>query len=440
MTRLSVVGLGKLGACTAACLAHKGFPTLGMDVNPEFVKVINAGRAPVYEPGLDELLEASRGKIRATQDYREVLEESDVTFLIVPTPSQDDGHFSDRHLRDAVDGLARALRASDKSYHLFVITSTVSPGTTERSLIPLMETVSGRTLRQDFGVCYNPEFIALGSVIRDFLHPDLVLIGESDRRAGDVLEGIYRAVCENTPHVARMSIVSAEITKLSLNSYVTMKISFANTLASICEDIPGADIDAITAALGVDRRVSPYALHGGLPYGGPCFPRDNRAFVAFARQRGVDATLARATDEVNRLQIRRLVDLVTSHLEGLPARTASVLGLAYKPNTPVIEESAAIALVDELLSRGITVTVYDSLAADAARARYGERVRHASTVQDAMARSSITVITMPSPEFASIDDSYVVHNPAVIVDCWRILDPGKFRKTVTYLAVGAHHA
>ena len=283
MTQLSVIGLGRLGLCAAACFASRGVPVVGVDINPSTVDAVNRGAAPFYEPQLPEMLRAAGDRLEATADYGRALERSDVTLLIVPTPSGPDGEFSDAYLQDALTHLAQALRESRKSSHLFVITSTVSPGTIEGRLIPLIESVSGRALHEGFEICYNPEFIALGRVISDFLRPDLVLIGESAGAAGDRLEALYRAVCENAPRVARMSIVSAEITKIALNSFVTTKITFANTLASICEAVPGADIDAITDALGADRRVSPHYLRGGLPFGGPCFPQDNRAFAVFAR-------------------------------------------------------------------------------------------------------------------------------------------------------------
>lgn len=294
---LSVIGLGKLGVCTAACFAYKGHKVTGVDVNKDFIDGINDGRAPIVEPRLQDLISASAGGLKATQDYEEAVYNSDITFLVVPTPSREDGHFSDKFLRNALAHLSQALKELNKKYHLFVITSTVSPGITEQTLIPLIEAVSGKKLNKDFGVCYNPEFIALGSVINDFLNPDVVLIGESDKYAGDILEAIYKKVCENNPYVARMSITSAEITKISLNSYVTMKISFANTLANICEKIPGANIDAITKALGAGRRVSPYYLKGGPAYGGPCFPRDKRAFVVLAKKYGHKARLAEATEK-----------------------------------------------------------------------------------------------------------------------------------------------
>jgi len=255
---LSVIGLGKLGVCTAACFALKGFDVIGIDINKDFVDAINNSKAPVYEPKLQEIIASVRGKLKGTQDYKEAVRKSDITFIIVPTPSRLDGHLSDKTIQDVLKRLSVALREANKRYHLFVITSTVTPGTVDEKLIPLIESVSGKKLNTDFGVCYNPEFIALGSVITDFLNPDIVLIGESDKSAGDKLEDVYSIVCENKPYVARMSIISSEIAKISLNSYITMKISFANTLANICEALPGANIDDITRALGADKRVSPY--------------------------------------------------------------------------------------------------------------------------------------------------------------------------------------
>jgi UDPglucose 6-dehydrogenase len=435
MKKLSVIGLGKLGACTAACLASKGFNIIGVDINKDCIDAINNSKSPVYEPGLQELIASSRDRLKATMDYEKAIRESDITFLVVPTPSKDDGHFSDRYVQDALKQLSIALKSANKKYHLFVITSTVSPGTTDEKLIPLIESVSGKKLNKDFGVCYNPEFIALGSVIKDFLNPDMVLIGESSKIAGDALEEIYNVVCENKPYIARMSIISAEITKISLNSYITMKISFANTLANICGAIPDANIDHITKALGADKRIAPYYLKGGLSYGGPCFPRDNSAFAAFAKEYGIDAKLATTTDEINRFQIKHLVDIV---LKNIPDKNAiSVLGLSYKSKTSVIEESPAVRLIEELLKKDMEIVVYDPLAMDNARAFFGDRILYTSSARDCISHSSICVITTQADEFKLIDDSYIINNPTVIIDCWRMLEPSGFGRKVKYVALGS---
>ncbi len=433
--RLSVAGLGKLGACSAACFAYKGFEVIGVDIDRECVDAVNRGKAPVVEPRLEELIRDCEGRLTATQDYGKALMNSDATFLIVPTPSRPDGHFSDRYLQDALRHLAAAFRRKD-GYHLFVVTSTVSPGTTEEILIPLIQSISGKELGKDFGVCYNPEFIALGTAINDFLNPDLVLIGESDRTAGERLEGIYSGTVENRPYVASMSIVSAEIAKISLNSYITMKISFANTLANICESIPNADIDDITRALGGDRRISPYYLKGGVSYGGPCFPRDNKAFAAFAEKYGVEATLAKATDEVNEYQIKHQAALVKEHIKAGNDSAVSILGLAYKPNTPVIEESPAVKLIEELLKEDLNIIVYDPLAMDNVRAHFADNVLYAASVEDCLGHSSLCVIMAPHEEFKSIHEGCIVHDPTTIIDCWRILDGSRLGGKVRYVPYG----
>jgi len=432
--KTSVIGLGKLGACLAVSLASKGLETTCLDINKELVEAINAGRATVTEPGLQELLTSNRDRIRATTDYKEIIGEADITFLVTPTPSDNEGNFSDRYLQDALRSLAVALKESKKDYHLFVVTSTVSPGTTNANLIPLIEQYSGRKLNQGFGVCYSPEFIALGSVIRDFLNPDLLLIGESNSRAGDLLAGIYEITCENEPYVARMSIVSAEIVKLSLNSYITMKISFANTLASICQAIPDADIDAISQALGADKRISPYYIRGGLAYGGPCFPRDNKAFAAFARKFGYEALLAEATDKVNKTQIQHLKDLILKYLPG--NKRVSIIGMAYKLNTPVIEESAATHVIGELLQHDVRITAFDPLAQRNANSIFGDAIDYATSLKECLSGSGCWILTLPYPELKDVDDSFITRNPTTIIDCWRILDPMKFGKQINYIPLG----
>ena len=235
------------------------------------------------------------------------------------------------------------------------------PGSCETELVPALERASGRRVGDSLGLCYSPEFIALGNVIRDMLEPDMVLIGESDGRAGDMLERLYAGVCENDPPFRRMSLVNAELTKIAVNTYVTMKISFANTLADLCERLPGADVDAVTDALGLDTRIGGKYLRGAIAFGGPCFPRDNKAFAELARELGTEAPLAEATDSVNEAQTQRLVRIVRSHVED--GESVGILGLAYKPDTGVVEESPGVALAAGLAEAGgHEINVYDPAA------------------------------------------------------------------------------
>ncbi len=308
---VSVVGLGKLGLPLAACLSASGFRTIGVDVIARNVAEINAGRSPILEPGLAELVRAHGGSaLRATTNVRDAIAETEVTFIIVQTPSDESGGFSNALLREAIDQIGVALSDSRGRDHLVVVSSTVMPGSIDRELGPLLAASSGRPLGDGVDICYDPDFISLGEVVRGLREPELVLIGEHRAASGDIVEAIHRRMAVNQPHVARMSVVSAEITKLALNAYVTMKISFANNLANICSGIAGADVDAITAALGADSRISPRYLSAGLSFGGTCFPRDTVAFRRLAACAGTTAPLMEATEQVNREHARRLSVLV----------------------------------------------------------------------------------------------------------------------------------
>jgi UDPglucose 6-dehydrogenase len=415
--RIAVVGLGKLGAPLAAVLASKGNEVLGIDVNPEVVRLVNEGRAPVEEPGLQDLVTASRARLTATNDLIAAAG-AEATILLVPTPSDERGAFSNEYVLASIEEVGRGLAARD-DYHVVVVASTVMPGSCETEIRPVLERASGRRVGETLGLCYSPEFIALGSVIRDMLEPDMVLIGESDRRAGDVLELLYGGVCENDPPFRRMSLVNAELTKIAVNTYVTMKISYANALADMCERLPDADVDAVTDALGLDTRIGRKYLRGAIAYGGPCFPRDNKAFAVLARDLGAEPLLAEATDAVNVAQTDRLARVVQSRLEAGDA--VGILGLAYKPDTSVVDESPGIALSRLLGEAGYDVHVYDPVALEAALPSLGGVAQARGSVAEVIERSDVVVITTPWPEFAELPlKAFKGRRPAV-VDCWRLL-------------------
>ena len=305
---IAVIGLGKLGAPLAAVLASKGHRVIGVDRDPVAVAAINAGHAPVTEPGLQACIDLAGDRLRATTDFAEAIAGSELSYVIVPTPSGADGRFGNHFVLDAVQRIGAALRGTAR-YHVVNIASTMMPGSTGGEIRAALEATSGRVVGVDVGLCYNPEFIALGSVVHDLLHPDMVLIGQSDARAGDVVEAVYRGILATAPSVRRMGWVDAELTKIAVNTFVTTKISYANMLSEICERLPGADVDVVTAALGMDSRIGPKYLRAALGYGGPCFPRDNVALAALANGLGVRADVAEATDTVNRRQVGRVVAL-----------------------------------------------------------------------------------------------------------------------------------
>jgi UDPglucose 6-dehydrogenase len=432
--RIAVVGLGKLGGPLAAVLASKGNEVLGVDVNSEVVRLVNEGRAPVAEPGLQDLVTASRERLSATTDFAAAAD-SEVIIFLVPTPSDERGAFTNAYILAALDGLGPALQGRDE-YQVVVIGSTVMPGSCDSEIRPALERLSGRQVGDSLGLCYSPEFIALGNVIQDMLTPDMVLIGESDSRAGAVIERIYSGVCENDPPFRHMAIVNAELTKIAVNTYVTMKISYANALADICERLPGADVDSVTDALGLDSRIGGKYLRGALAYGGPCFPRDNKAFAVLARDIGADPALAEATDAINVAQSERLARIVGSRLRG--GNAVGVLGLSYKPDTGVVEESPGVALAGLLVRDGYDVSVYDPVAVDGALRRLPEEVHGCASAADLLERSDVIVITTPWPEFADLP--LVSLNGGaerrVVIDCWGILPEDRYREAFDIVRLG----
>jgi len=435
---ISVVGIGKLGLCTAACFAAKGYKVIGVDLNQNTIQAINEGMSPIYEPGLDDLIKSSQGRLSATSDYEYAIKNSEVTFIIVPTPSDGAGGFSTRYVEAAVKSIAELLRSKD-AFHIVVLTSTVLPGATEGIVKQLLEGVSGKKCGKDFGLCYNPEFIALGSVIHDFTHPDVVLIGESDSKSGELLADIYRNVCESQPPIVRTTICNAELAKISLNAFITMKITFANTLAEIAEKIPSGDVDVVSQMLGFDSRIGRKYLTGGTAYGGPCFPRDNKAFATFARQVGCEVRLSEAADEVNKHQNERIVELVKQRIGKVEGMNIAILGLTYKPNTDVIEEAAAIKIASALLQEGAKLQVYDPAGMENACEVLGEaNIEYAGSVKECLKDAEFCIIATPWDEFRNLKPEDFTQNMKrpVLLDCWRILRQFEFSDELDYFALG----
>jgi UDPglucose 6-dehydrogenase len=432
---ISVIGLGKLGSPMAAVLADKGHAVVGVDVNEGFVKALREGRGPVRETGLDELVARNRSTLSATTDYAQAVLATELTFVIVPTPSKADGTFTIEHILAACRPIGQAL-ARKPGFHVVVVTSTVMPGATGGPIREALEKASGKSCGRDFGLCYNPEFIALGSVIRDMLHPDFILIGESDPRSGELLASLYEKHWEPRPPVRRMSFVNAELAKIAVNTFVTTKITYANTLARICERLPGADADVVTAALGLDTRIGPKYLKGALGFGGPCFPRDNVAFNALARENGVQALLAEATDSFNRKQVGWLADQMLQHLP--PGGRVGILGLAYKPETNVIEESQGVAFARYFLEQGVPVVAYDPAALDNARAQLKGAVTFASSAEDCARQADLLLIATAWDEFRRLSPRALKDSGRrpVVVDCWRILPEAEFAERAELIVLG----
>jgi UDPglucose 6-dehydrogenase len=435
-TRYSIVGLGKLGASMAAAIASRGYQTIGVDVDIAAVAAVNAGRAPVTETGLADAIAENRSRLRATCDHSEAVMQSDATFVVVPTPSDDTGMFSLGYVRRAFHEIGRAL-ARKQGYHLIVLTSTVVPGSIRHVLLPELEQSSGKKCGSDFGLCYSPEFIALGRVMNDFLNPDFTLVGEFDNKSGEILEDCYRAILEKQAPCKRMSLENAELAKLAVNNFVTMKISFANLLAELCETIPGGDIDRVCDALGADKRIGSHYLRGGLGFGGPCFPRDNIALDALSRHLQVNSDIAMVISKNNRFPVDRLVRHIGTTVPR--GSTVALLGLAYKPHSDVVEESQGLEVASAISDLGMKVVCYDPLAREAARSKLKFKALVLESLDACLIQADAVVLATPDPEFARLSPANFPHRdpPVQVFDCWRLLRRQlENAPNVTYRGIG----
>ncbi|HAT03323.1 MAG TPA: UDP-glucose/GDP-mannose dehydrogenase family protein [Candidatus Magasanikbacteria bacterium] len=433
MKNLSIIGLGKLGSCMAAAYASKGHNVTGIDINQKYVDAINNGEPPVDEKDLAEYITHSRGRLRATIDYDDAIQNSEITFIIVPTPTDETGGFTSRYVQESCKSIGKALRGKE-GYHLVVLTSTLLPGACEEEVIPVLEKFSEKKCGKDFGFCYSPEFIAIGTVVHDLLNPDFFLLGEFDKKSGDVLEDFYNTIPDNGASCKRMNIKSAELTKISINSFLTMKITYANMLAEIAENIQGVDVDDVTGALGSDKRIGKYYLRGGLGYGGPCFPRDNRAFAYMAKKRGVEVPFAERTDEYNKTIINRAIRFITDNIR--KDDPVGIVGLSYKPGTYFCEESQAIHIARRLSEDGYKVNVFEPCGHSHAKEFLGDSVYYCGDMRECIEESSLLFLSNMDKELLVLSQLLSDYGNKIVVDPWRQFDKDDFAYNVKYVTFG----
>jgi UDPglucose 6-dehydrogenase len=397
--KICLIGLGKLGLPLLCTFAKSGQKIIGLDVDKNKIELLQNKTIPFYEPQLEEYLNDGFDHIFLNETYNTVLNEVDVAIILVNTPSNLKGEFSNNYIYQSVEKLAEMLKTSNKKDFLFIISSTVMPSSHE-SIISRIETISGRKLNNGFGYVYLPDLVALGSVIKDFENPDLLILGESESRYGDIAEKIYKNIIKNNAPIVRMSVIESEITKVSLNAYITMKISFANFIGNVAEKY-NCNSNNITKALGCDRRISPYYIKSGLAFGGTCFPRDTWAFIKMSENIGLDAVHIKATQKINEKQNEILFERVKEYKD----KSIGVVGLSFKPNTTVDVESPGKILHDRLVKNNYTVLSYDPL------------LDNQYSLEEMVNRSQVVVITH--------NDKKLISNlnlkDKIVIDCWNIL-------------------
>jgi len=439
--RISVMGIGYVGLCTAVGFASKGYKVIASTHDAEKASKINKGIPPFYEPNLQELLETTvrNGHLQCLlkQQDKAVLE-TDITFNAMGTPSKPDGSINLQHIERSTQEIGDALSKKD-TYHMIVVKSTVVPGTTQNVIKPILEKKSGKQCGSDFGLCMNPEFLRQGSALEDTFKPDRIVIGEHDKSSGDVLESLYRDFFgEKTPPMMRTNLSTAELVKYASNAFLATKISFINTIANLCEKIPDADVNIVAKGVGLDRRIGPLFLNAGLGYGGSCFPKDVKALIALSRSLGYSPALLETVENTNESQPLRAVQLCKSLLGDLKGKRISILGLSFKPNTDDMREARSIPIINQLLKEGANVSAYDPAAILAAKEIFENTIQYAGSAIECMRNADCCILVTEWDEFKKLTPKDFTKNMKrpVLIDGRRIYDPKKFTEELKFAAIG----
>jgi len=393
---ISIIGTGYVGLVSGVCFAKLGNNVICVDIDKKKIDKINNAIPPIYEEGLEELLSKHKDRIKATTDYSSSINNSDVTFICVGTPSKEDGSIDLTFIKEVTVEIAKVLREKD-NYHLIVVKSTVLPCTTRDVVLPLLEKHSGKKVGKDFGLAMNPEFLREGIAVDDFLKPDRIVIGSYDDKSRDILRKLYK---DFSCPLVETSLSAAEMIKYASNCFLATKISFINEIGNMCKKL---EVDAYEVAdgMGLDNRIGRSFLDSGIGWGGSCFPKDLHALLAWAKKEKEESKIIESAVEVNNLQPLKLIELLKKHIPNLKGKTIGVLGLAFKPNTDDIRESRAIPMVGKLLEEGAKIKAYDPKAMDNFKELYPQ-IGYCSSAEEVL-NSDAIFITTKWEEFKKLD-------------------------------------
>ena len=437
--KITVVGTGYVGLVSGACLAEVGNDVLCVDVDPNKIKILNDGGIPIYEPGLQDMVERNRkaGRLAFTTDIEQAVAFGTVQFIAVGTPPSEDGSADLNYVLAAARNIGRHMR----DYRVVVDKSTVPVGTADKVRAAIAGELKQRGADIAFSVVSNPEFLKEGAAVEDFMRPDRIVVGSDDERAMLVMRNLYAPFQRNHERVIAMDVRSAELTKYAANAMLATRISFMNELANLAERL-GADIEHVRRGIGADPRIGYHFLYPGAGYGGSCFPKDVQALMRTAGEAGMHLLILEAVEHANALQKQVLVQKITkrfgSDLKGL---NFALWGLAFKPNTDDMREAPSRVLVAMLIERGARVTAYDPVAMTEARHIYKaeNRVRFADSPMAALEGADALAIATEWKEFRSPDFQrikQVLRTPAIF-DGRNLYDPAEVRQNgLEYYPIG----
>jgi UDPglucose 6-dehydrogenase len=431
--KIAVVGTGYVGLVVGCCLAENGNSVVCVDKDEAKIATLNGGKMTIYEPGLEEMVRRNRTEERLsfTTDLPGAVRASEIVFIAVGTPPGEDGSADLQH----VLGVARDIGRNMNKYTVVVDKSTVPVGTAIR----VRDAIAPETT-QPFSVVSNPEFLKQGAAIEDFMKPDRVVIGveQEDQRAAAVMREMYGPFTRTGAPIMVMDTASAELCKYAANSILATRISFMNEIANVCE-LVGADVDHVRKAIGADRRIGSSFLFPGVGYGGSCFPKDTKALLKSAQNKGYDFKILRAVESVNDQQKSRLFEKMAAHFKSFEGKTIALWGLAFKPRTDDMREAPAIVVIERLLAAGATIRAYDPEAGETARRIFDNRIALCERSYDALTGADALAIVTEWNEFREPDFDkmrQLLRSP-VVFDGRNIYSPEQMRTLgFTYFSIG----
>lgn len=396
--RIAIVGTGYVGLVTGTCFAEIGVNVICVDTNCEKIEALKKGIIPIYENGLEEMVNRNvkAGRLKFTTSLESCLNDVEVVFSAVGTPPDEDGSADLSY----VLAVARTIGQYMNKYLLVVTKSTVPVGTAQKVRNVIQEELDKRGVKLEFDVASNPEFLKEGNAVNDFMSPDRVVVGVESERAQKLMTKLYKPFLLNNFRVIFMDIPSAEMTKYAANSMLATRISFMNDIANLCE-LVGADVNMVRSGIGSDTRIGRKFLYPGIGYGGSCFPKDVKALIKTAQQNGYEMRVLQAVEEINEKQKAILFEKLLKHYEGqLQGKTIALWGLAFKPETDDMREAPALVLIDKLLQQGCKIRVYDPAAMDECRRRLGsDTIYYAKDMYDAVLDADAMLLVTEWKEF-----------------------------------------
>lgn len=393
---ISVIGTGYVGLTTAVGFAVEGHRVYCVDIDQNKIDMINSGKAPIYEENLEEHLQGvlKKGLLTATTDLADAIEKTDISFICVGTPSNDDGSIDLRFVRQVSKDVGNIVRDKDR-YHVFTIKSTVVPGTTEEAF-RIIEDASGKRCGPDFGMCMTPEFLQEGKAMQDFFNPSRVVIGSFDEKSLDMIRQLYK---DTDAPIVECDLKTAEMIKYVSNSLLAAKISFSNEVGNICKKL-GIDTYKVMEGVGLDSRINPKFLNSGCGFGGSCFPKDVKALIAKAKELGCTAKILDEIMNTNENQKTIVVDMLKDKID-IKGKTICLLGLAFKQDTDDIREAPSINVIKELLDSGAIVKVYDPKAEENMKKIYSS-VTYTKSALDALKNADACIVLTEWKEFENL--------------------------------------